>query len=128
MKEQFVTYEISKKLKELGFNEPTIGRFSPDGEFEMYRQDVLNNPYAYKNCYPSQTLAPLWQQVVDWLREEKNMVITLFPSNDNVHKNIFSYRITGASSINFKQKEVVKESYKLMRKSAILKALELITK
>jgi len=59
MKEQFVKYETALKLKELGFNEKCLGYYASDELILSVR-----DPY-----YPNKiVLAPLYQQVIEWLR------------------------------------------------------------
>jgi len=76
MKDQFVTYEIALKLKELGFDEGCFGYYSPG-----------NNEFSFFNEYPlletvlkadnSIILAPLRQQCIDWLLKEHNIFISI---------------------------------------------------
>jgi len=70
MNKQFASYEISKELKELGFNEEC---------FNIYYKTSKNlakiNSKLHKNIYSktkscSGITAPLWQQVIDYLREK----------------------------------------------------------
>ena len=67
MKEQFVTYEIALKLKELGFNGECIAHFYKDESF-AFNQDYKSRviPTIIQN--DDWTLAPLWQQTVKWIR------------------------------------------------------------
>jgi hypothetical protein len=70
MKDQFVTYEIAARLKELGFNEPCFGAFdgqhliSGNNVYPTVRQKTFGytNDGTYVSC-----AAPLWQQAIDWL-------------------------------------------------------------
>ena len=78
MKEQFVSYEIALKLKELGFDEFCFAHYC-DGDLitktailksstmQYYQQNNINpsNQYKDKKC-----TAPLWQQVIRFLNEE----------------------------------------------------------
>ena len=74
MKEQFVTYEIALKLKELGFDELCFGEYiiPENPELEIYQDNDYN---MYYDKPKSICLAPLWQQVIDWFREKHNMSI-----------------------------------------------------
>ena len=63
MKEQFTTYEIAKKLKELGFNERCFGCWENNTEFSIpfiVGYD-LGTP-EYYNLKDYCIAAPLWQQ------------------------------------------------------------------
>ena len=133
MKEQFVTYEIALKLKELGFDEICFAHYS-DGDLitktailksstmQYYQQNNINpsNQYKDKKC-----TAPLWQQVIDWLRESKNIVMEVW--YDNTQNDGFSwlYEIY----INNKEHEhngSYYDSFYEAREAAILKAIEII--
>lgn len=81
MKEQFVTYEITIKLKEKGFDEPCFGLYNI---YETYGQygiinigDLhltnVNRGFKGNNAI----IAPLWQQVIDWFREKHQIEIVL---------------------------------------------------
>jgi hypothetical protein len=78
MKEQFVTYDISLKLKELGFDEPCFGYFNISTK-SFYFAD--NGEYMLSKNLPSIIVsAPLWQQVIDWLKREYSICVTQTPS------------------------------------------------
>lgn len=82
IKDQFATYEISLKLKELGFNEECLAIYinlvlkpiiqKPiSGEFNYKFKSVRNSVIVNsENCS-----APLWQQVIGWLREKHGLLI-----------------------------------------------------
>ena len=79
MKEQFVTYEIALKLKELGFNEPCLGIF--DFTKEVYTGSKPEHfdsqekvQYIFGNEKNQVILAPLWQQAIDFLKTRKVLV------------------------------------------------------
>ena len=96
MENQFVTYEIALKLKELGFDEECIASYYTNiKENNTAKYDVrkkLNASFDYnaftdeddsgyirnsdKEYYIS---APLWQQVIDWFREKQNICINIEP-------------------------------------------------
>lgn len=114
MNEQFSTYKIAKKLKELGFNGPCIGWFDIEGNFFF-----VNNPqkpinkqdlYYYQDC-----LAPLWQQVIDWLLTKK---IFVRPSYGvaSVYYTVYEINTDGKKRLFSKETKT----------EAILQALELI--
>lgn len=88
MNEDFVTYEIAKKLKEKGFKELCLAYYTND--------DILYYNYSHKagasytDCYLSHNLmpkdsvsgkfvdAPTIFQVLKWLREKKQLHIELW--------------------------------------------------
>lgn len=76
MKNQFVTYKIALKLKELGFNEKCIATFDEDENFE------LQNFEQNYDTFPSHIIAaPLWQQVIEWLDNKDIHIIIYFPQS-----------------------------------------------
>jgi hypothetical protein len=97
MKEQFVTYEISLSFKELGFNKPCFGYYDGRKDLELDDKFPCQNSDTMFNC--SNTLdyacAPLWQQAIDWLRETKNIVITVDYYEDKNSVPFYSYTLQG---------------------------------
>ena len=70
MREQFVTYEIARSLKELGFNETTMAFFANE---ELFPKSMFEDNKS--KWYIS---APLWQQVIDWLWEKHKIFVTMY--------------------------------------------------
>lgn len=78
MEKEFIPYEQAVVLKELGFDEPCLGLYYPDGKFNIKEQNGLNCD-SDKNSYLDSLgnsagfcTAPLYQQVFRWFREEYN--------------------------------------------------------
>lgn len=78
MKHLFVNFETALKLKELGFDEECFGwwhicnskelRYFFDKEYFLVIKQNWNSECIVIN-------APIYQQVIDWLREKHNLVI-----------------------------------------------------
>ena len=136
MKNQFCSYEIALKLKELGFDEPCLACFT-DGEIHFEKPNYLLSQqkanYIFK--FRNTILAPLWQQVIDWFRDKyhTNIEINRFP---NISK--WGFIVTDMTIIPKQQtrKENINMSLKVAdvrrfdeyfecREQAILKAIEL---
>ena len=100
MIDQFATFEISKELKKLGFNEPCFTSYTDRGELNSpfnFNDDEAKmlNDYTLFNELPESTrcvntslnsnyvAAPLWRQVIDWFRKEHQIVIGV-----TMHNNI----------------------------------------
>lgn len=87
MNKEFVSYKLALELKELGFNEPCLGWYASDGC--LIKEYVTNKLNEF-------TLAPLYQQVVEWLRQ-KGIIIELIVDgwgDDNcVNEEYLCYRI-----------------------------------
>jgi hypothetical protein len=66
MKNEFVPYEQSLELKELGFDEPCIGNYYHTKELKIYGGDLLK----IKNSDMGTVTAPLFRQVFKWFREK----------------------------------------------------------
>lgn len=70
----FATYEISKELKELGFDEETVGCFDEDRILllELCQKIDIEELYAY-----NMLLVPTWSHVIDWFVEKHNIWIVV---------------------------------------------------
>lgn len=126
MKEQFCSYKISLKLKELGFDEPCILYYNTKNrEFDM---DYCNNLSVLNDMLPSNTQmligAPLWQQAKQWLRDTHNYHIAVYRLNDKWCGDVYDilrqcYITTNAFDGN------LQDSYEEAREQVILKCIEL---
>ncbi len=73
MEKQFVTYEIAKKLKELGFDEPCLAKH--DLKHILLRvEECKSQENAQELDY---ILAPLYQQAFRWFREKHKLHSTI---------------------------------------------------
>ena len=118
MKEQFVTYEIALKLKELGFDEECFG---------LYKNEILLRDYEtfQRNEFLNCIKAPLWQQVIDFFRQKHNIWIQIeMQYYDGI---TYTYTIIQNNGKVIKYKEEFYEYYEA-REQAILKAIELCKK
>jgi hypothetical protein len=74
MKNEFVPYNIAKKLKDMGFDEPCISYYPDKDENIHYVTDGHNNVGVRSNSqFGIACSAPLWQQVTRWLRDERKI-------------------------------------------------------
>lgn len=142
MKKQFATYEIALAMKELGFDEPCLGYF-PNVEnsdktmifFDRVPEYTINSLFD-KNPTNYHFTAPLWQQCVDWFRENQNINVEI-----NYLPNIKKYGIL-SSSIDIRPRDLTQnentkrgieitnnyaryDTYQEAREQAILKCIEL---
>lgn len=116
MKEQFVSYNIAFKLKNLGFDEKCLGFY--DIQTKDFVLDNTKDGIAYK--FPEIFLAaPLWQQVIDWFREVKLKEIVVW----NYYTEGYYYAINGLTN---ELEQQLQDTFYKAREQAILKALELI--
>ena len=141
MKEQFVTYEIALKLKELGFNEKCLASYYTDDERNYDKGDIYDcrrklsssidfDPFKeeFDNFYINSNetyyvSAPLWQQVIDWFKEKHNMYIEItYEGGLQKDTSLYSFQIWSNQTSNKSDKM----NYFKAREQAILKAIELI--
>lgn len=115
MRAQFCTYEISLKLKKLGFNEECFGFFES-------KTSVI---YPFMNHNEKNAIsAPLWQQCLDWLREKYGLYVYFKPDKPN---NIGDVEFVIEK--HWPDKVICREicmTYEHAREDGILKALTLI--
>jgi|SRR5690606_2092679 len=77
---QFVPYNLSVKLKELGFDEPCLCYFNKQDNNQLwqdldsgyYRNSIVSRGnLLWGDIYDNRNVsAPLWQQAFDWFREK----------------------------------------------------------
>lgn len=85
MKNQFVTIEVAKKLKELGFEEPVLAYWDLKNDQLIIKQ--IDYGYSkedgqYRDYYLDEKhslLAPLWQQVQEWILSNHSLDVHIYP-------------------------------------------------
>jgi len=78
MKHLFVPYELAIALKEKGFNEPCFTYwFTVKGDNPQLKESDVRDLKGWVNGEGSNTTAPLYQQVIDWLRDTKDIQINI---------------------------------------------------
>lgn len=65
MREQFVPATIAQQLKEKGFDQQCLAYYNTDPYLKIPVFN-LTKPFEHEWVLPT----PLWQQVIDWLREK----------------------------------------------------------
>lgn len=137
IEEQFLTYELSFKFKELGFKKECFGYYeSQDKNLVINYDNTIKlteeqkkRPLLYQQEVTNLNLpqwaiaAPLWQQAIDWLREEKYIEIILFPEQVSENK----LRSSGRIIINANYSDTNLNDYYITREQAIKKAIEIMT-
>ena len=85
---KFVDKQLAIKLKEKGFDRPCLGFYNPiQDELQLYCAN--NKDVTYKNIltsvYKNKVLvdAPTIEQVLEWLREKKDIDIVIYPIDRN---------------------------------------------
>jgi len=128
MIKQFVTYEIALKLKHLGFDELCFAHYLNGNMYKQrailassamqhYHQNNINpnNQYRDQNC-----TAPLYQQVIDWLIDNHQLVVYCKPHKDDIACFV-EHKTTGDTMVN-----IIDQSRHYAQEQAILQALEII--
>jgi len=81
MKNLFVSCEIAKLLKEKGFNEPCLCIYERREIYSVqlptYASGLLFKNVINKEVGNKTICAPLYQQVVDFLRQKHDMVVSI---------------------------------------------------
>jgi hypothetical protein len=94
MEKEFIPYEQSLALKELGFDRPCLGYFDP-----LYKQLVVWEKES-TNSYSNWVSAPLYQQAFRWFREKYSYHHSIY-----YHKSSkFECRISDESDNNLSDK------------------------
>lgn len=93
MNHLFLPYPLALISKEKGFNERCFGHYS----------DTTNNKHLVLETVKMQgsywTCAPLYQQIIDWLREKHNVVVSVQPRK-NLFIGVREYFIRGEWRFN----------------------------
>ena len=135
MREQFVTFEIALKLKELGFDEGCLAVYFKN-KFQLVKGFNINNVDLHVANEMDAILAPLWQQVIDWFREKYNLLIDS-PKLDEWNIGKWSVKITSLDKSIILEEYVGQPYWKIYRcfrtyeearEQAILKTIELCQK
>jgi hypothetical protein len=81
MRNEFIPYEQALELKELGFDEPCLGKIYADGGSEQLSYPYKNSDQIGKVTSCS---APLYQQVFRWFREKHSLYHSIDPLGYNM--------------------------------------------
>lgn len=129
MKHLFVTYEIAKLLKEKGFNEMCFAYYpstclNPDLLIpSQYKETAI----FYDRPHNTLTLAPMHQQVIDFLREKHDLVISTRRDGGYWIIDVVDISDEDSSSpFNRTDERALGSDYYAMLNEAIIKALNLI--
>jgi hypothetical protein len=92
MNNEFVSYEIALKLKELGFDEPCFTYYyNISGNIRTGIEVHIHNAWTYAGTKKlATTLTPLYQQVFRWFREQFNWHSSIEATNDQ-HSHQLGY-------------------------------------
>ena len=96
--EDFCSYETSKMLKEIGFDEPFYFYYRSDDDIKNMHHVVASQPLSYNRKYVDDEViaAPTYQEAMRWFRDEKNIIINIgtnFPRNPELTIYPYSFLI-----------------------------------
>jgi hypothetical protein len=89
MNKDFVPYQPSFDMKELGFDEPCIGNYFHTKELKIYGGDILR----IKNSDMGTVTAPTFSQAFRWFREKYGYYYEIFVDDDKTFGFMISYFI-----------------------------------
>lgn len=75
IKEQYVSFEVAKLLKEKGFKEETHGNYYLGGKFDGEFEE--SSKVNWNKFFKTPIAAPTQQMVMRWLREVHNIHISI---------------------------------------------------
>ena len=92
MNKEFIPYEQTLELKELGFNETCFGKwFEYDAKKHLVRESELRDDWWQNNAFNLEVPAPLYQQAFRWFRENQGYYIDLFVDDDKTFGFCITY-------------------------------------
>ena len=85
MKDDYVSFEVAKLLKEKGFNEYCLKNYwSSDKELHDWKWELSYNRNSDGNCNTKDCAAPTLQMAMKWLREVHRIDIIIEISDPSV--------------------------------------------
>jgi hypothetical protein len=70
MENEFITYELALRMKQLGFDEPCMGVYYGDEDDIQFVLNVRETQYYAQKGYKNGILASTWQSAFRWFREK----------------------------------------------------------
>lgn len=126
---EFVSFEIAKKLKDLGFDEPFVFFYREDDEDKCVHIVNINKPIIYCDKIDDEVIiAPTISQVLKWLRKEKLILIGLSPMQEYGGDEVVEwcaniYKTDNKGGLSW-QEELYYQSYELAALAGIEYALD----
>ena len=92
MNEDFVDFNLAKKLKDLGFNEPFFFFYREDDKEKYVHHASISKPLIYCDKIDNEVIiAPTISQVLKWLREEHATHIEISLGRNGWYFEIIQY-------------------------------------
>lgn len=111
----FIKHELSLILKEKGFNNPSLAYYDKK-ELKLSKtpEYLRSNSSFIEAALDDYCLAPLYQEVIDWLREVHNLWIIVLPgSHADAEWFIYelqNYKETKAKGIEYYYPEAIEKA------------------
>ena len=83
MEKEFVPYELSLRMKQLGFDEPCLGYYTHNEKLCSYGSNEINIEYLFcthKDIYKTYSLAPTFSQAFRWLLDKHYLYGIVLPT------------------------------------------------
>lgn len=114
MKKIFLPYKLAVIAKEKGFNETCIGFYTNQRKLHIY--DFESHPDEFIRRTEATLKAPLYQQIIDWLRKEPRFIqIMEQPETFSNDKPMYCVKERGSIiSEPYTLKEAIEEVFKLV--------------
>ena len=133
----FVPYELALRIKELGFDEKCFGWWSyiNGTTASFYGYHCTNSELIELNSFNKNCTAPLWQQALDWFREEFGIRLEIvdyfdekkLPLSENIGCKPLGYFIWDSYNDSFNEEYATKfNTYEEARLECIRKLIELV--
>ena len=115
MEKEFAPYEPALELKEIGFNEPCFGLYTPPCK------TVFLHHYGLLSA-KEQILAPTYSQAFDWFRENHKLHQIIIQNTDED----WTYDIIPIYGINFYVIMDVFNTYEESKLACLIKLIEIV--
>jgi hypothetical protein len=97
MEKEFIPYQESLHMKELGFDEPCLAYWynetptNPEGQCLVYYKKPWDEQKIINGIIRDYYVAPLYQQALRWLRKEHNFVCEIIRKEDGNHSEFIGW-------------------------------------
>jgi len=103
MEEHLTTYQISKYLKELGFDKPCFGYYNTDGELIWFAGNIGVAHWNLKDI--EDISAPTWGQAIDFLLQEIKTNLNYGYAYTVFHDGVYKLKRCNGIDLDFDDKE-----------------------
>jgi len=87
MENNFLSYEVAHKLADKGFDEECLAFYDSNGHLKFKADKSLKSGLKQQDLHELNTLAPLYQQVINWF-DEKHGIHIMFTDYEGMDTQI----------------------------------------